>query len=268
MIWPLICSSTGASCCPPTSFFSRAAISLATSALSASSSTFSKVPNGIATLWGSRTKDGSSATLLRTCWRLLLLPPRCDVENSVSMRTFLAHAAGLETVTALALAEAPPPETSPPATTLTDPASTVTVTAPVCLAISPKAASSWHVASRTFWLRARMAMWERMSIEERVMMAVIPGGMSSTPPMCLTKSTWGLSNDLPWIATMSSIADASPTAVLTPVTISQAPMLADSRALWSRAVSMRERAKPGIPRTTSSPKFVRYSSLVPRALPS
>mmetsp|Transcript_12135 Transcript_12135/g.28361 ORF Transcript_12135/g.28361 Transcript_12135/m.28361 type:complete len:218 (-) Transcript_12135:826-1479(-) len=107
-----------------------------------------------------------------------------------------------------------------------------------------------------------------MSMEERVRMAVMPGGMSSTPPMCLTKSTWGLSNDWPWMATISSIAEASPTAVFKPVTISQAPMLADSRALWSSAVSIRERAKPGMPRTTSSPKLVRYSSLLPRALPS
>mmetsp|Transcript_51363 Transcript_51363/g.127886 ORF Transcript_51363/g.127886 Transcript_51363/m.127886 type:complete len:218 (-) Transcript_51363:53-706(-) len=107
-----------------------------------------------------------------------------------------------------------------------------------------------------------------MSIEERVRMAAMPGGMSSMPPICLTKSTWGLSNDLPWMPTMSSMADASPTAVLIPVTISHAPMLADSRALWSRAVSMRDSAKPGIPRTTSSPKLVRYSSLVPKALPN
>mmetsp|Transcript_2843 Transcript_2843/g.7008 ORF Transcript_2843/g.7008 Transcript_2843/m.7008 type:complete len:276 (-) Transcript_2843:1879-2706(-) len=222
----------------PERVFSSASTADRTSALAGEANAFSHVPKGSATEEGILTKAGRDDALARTFWRLLLFPPRLAVVKSESTRTRAAVGAGalspIFSGRATFLA-APAPSPEAPAETATSPVGNVlTVTSPVRALRALNCASSWHVASITPWLRARMAMWERMSVELRVRMAVTPGGMSSTPPILVTMSTWGVSKLLPWMPTMSSITLMVPAALLEEPVSSHAPRLAALRAIGSR----------------------------------
>mmetsp|Transcript_13332 Transcript_13332/g.36624 ORF Transcript_13332/g.36624 Transcript_13332/m.36624 type:complete len:385 (+) Transcript_13332:863-2017(+) len=245
-------SSTSSSSCSRTSSFSG------------SSSTFSKMPNGTVALGGT----AYSPPLGFSSERWKDFPPRLlpFLRNSEMDRTRDGGAGGFFTTIFLpAAAEAPPasaaPSSSRAAAHVTSPLGPTEsdILLPALPLSSCRRASSSQLARRTFWLRARIATWERTSTAWAAgrSTATIPAGMSSQPVSVSVTATHG---PLPAGSSAGNafIASTVPTTRSRPaLTSSQGPRPAPRRSWgcrprrhWARRRSERQRA-------VSSPKASR-----------
>mmetsp|Transcript_25845 Transcript_25845/g.47201 ORF Transcript_25845/g.47201 Transcript_25845/m.47201 type:complete len:205 (-) Transcript_25845:308-922(-) len=112
---------------------------------------------------------------------------------------------------------------------------------------------SWHVAKKTFMLRARTDKWDNTSGASGVKTATTPSGTSSSPVTCSEIKTVGCSY------TFSCTTSSPDTTSTIPVTATglitcHAPKAAALRKTGSTADTAKDTAKAAEPRTTSSAK--------------